>query len=387
MRSVPRPCCAKSSPARFRLSASTQQPLDDRQHAPRRARVSPVRRLPARTKISMPELVLELADLPAHAGLRGVQRRRHLGQVEAAAHRLAHRSQLLEVQERLHGERMAAVPCYAKRSLSEAHSAIPTTQSLFAHAGRALRRAAVSGVLPSITPPPRHTSPSYSTADWPGVTAHCGASNASAKRRRRTAPAAHSRRRPGGSASWRRSGRRPAARRRPSSHRPRAARATAATGGHALAPHAARCAPAPCAPRTTARGRRRRAWPLRLDAADAQALALAERVEAQADVAADRASALVFDRAGLMAQVAVEELAKRPLADEADAGGVLLLRVRQLDLGGDLAHLRSSSARPPETACARAAPGSGGAGSSSGPCWRRRPSAARTPASFARTRA
>ena len=26
----------------------------------------------------------------------------------------------------------------------------------------------------SIIPPPRHTSPSYSTADWPGVTAHCG---------------------------------------------------------------------------------------------------------------------------------------------------------------------------------------------------------------------
>ena len=26
----------------------------------------------------------------------------------------------------------------------------------------------------AITPPPRQTSPSYSTADWPGVTAHCG---------------------------------------------------------------------------------------------------------------------------------------------------------------------------------------------------------------------
>lgn len=30
-----------------------------------------------------------------------------------------------------------------------------------------------------ITPPPRHTSPSYSTADWPGVTAHCGCANRS----------------------------------------------------------------------------------------------------------------------------------------------------------------------------------------------------------------
>ncbi len=28
-------------------------------------------------------------------------------------------------------------------------------------------------------PPPRHTSPSYSTADWPGVTAHCASSKRS----------------------------------------------------------------------------------------------------------------------------------------------------------------------------------------------------------------
>ena len=31
-----------------------------------------------------------------------------------------------------------------------------------------------SQAAPVITPPPRQTSPSYTTADWPGVTAHCG---------------------------------------------------------------------------------------------------------------------------------------------------------------------------------------------------------------------
>jgi hypothetical protein len=34
----------------------------------------------------------------------------------------------------------------------------------------------------SMTLPPRQRSPSHSTADWPGVTAHCGASKSSAKR-------------------------------------------------------------------------------------------------------------------------------------------------------------------------------------------------------------
>lgn len=33
----------------------------------------------------------------------------------------------------------------------------------------------------TMMPPPRHTSPSYSTADWPGVTAHCASRNSSAK--------------------------------------------------------------------------------------------------------------------------------------------------------------------------------------------------------------
>ena len=51
---------------------------------------------------------------------------------------------------------------------------------------------------PVITPPPRHTSPLYSTADWPGVTAHCG----SGKRRLKVSAFAPSARVQGAS-SWR----------------------------------------------------------------------------------------------------------------------------------------------------------------------------------------
>src|SRR6185369_3135488 len=76
-----------------------------------------------------------------------------------------------------------------------------------------------------------------------------------------------------------------------------------------------------------------------LDPADADALALAERVEAQAHVLADHPAAVVLDRPRRVREVAVQELAERPLADEADAGRVLLLRVRQADLGRDAAHL------------------------------------------------
>ena len=77
----------------------------------------------------------------------------------------------------------------------------------------------------------------------------------------------------------------------------------------------------------------------RLHAADAQALALAQGVEAQAHVLADHAAVFVLDAAGRMLQVAVQELAERPLTDEADAGRVLLLGVGQADLLGDAAHL------------------------------------------------
>src|SRR4051812_24196295 len=76
-----------------------------------------------------------------------------------------------------------------------------------------------------------------------------------------------------------------------------------------------------------------------LDPADAQALALPQRVERQPLVLADDAAALVLDRAGLLLDVAVEEFAEGPLADEADAGGVFLLRVRQPDLRRQPAHL------------------------------------------------
>src|SRR6185312_7371842 len=71
----------------------------------------------------------------------------------------------------------------------------------------------------------------------------------------------------------------------------------------------------------------------RLETADADALALSDRVEAQAHVFAERAAAVVANRPGRVREVTVEELAKRPLADEADAGRILFLRVRQADLG------------------------------------------------------
>jgi hypothetical protein len=73
--------------------------------------------------------------------------------------------------------------------------------------------------------------------------------------------------------------------------------------------------------------------------ADADALALAQRVEGQADVLAHHAAVGAADRARRGRQVAVEELAERPLADEADAGRVFLLGVGQADLVGDAAHL------------------------------------------------
>src|SRR6185369_6526407 len=76
-----------------------------------------------------------------------------------------------------------------------------------------------------------------------------------------------------------------------------------------------------------------------LQAADAQALALAEGIEAQALVPGDHTAALVLDRPRFLRDIAVEEFTERPLADEADAGGVLLFRVGQSDLLGDAPHL------------------------------------------------
>ena len=76
-----------------------------------------------------------------------------------------------------------------------------------------------------------------------------------------------------------------------------------------------------------------------LDAAYAQALALTQRVKAQAHVFAQHAALVVFDRAGGFGDVTVKELSERPLANKADAGRVFLFRVGQADLVGDTAHL------------------------------------------------
>src|SRR5262245_6885772 len=76
-----------------------------------------------------------------------------------------------------------------------------------------------------------------------------------------------------------------------------------------------------------------------LDAADAQALALAQRVERQAYVPADHAALRVPDRPRLLADVAIQEVAEGPFADEADARGVLLPGVGQPDLRRDAPHL------------------------------------------------
>ena len=84
--------------------------------------------------------------------------------------------------------------------------------------------------------------------------------------------------------------------------------------------------------------------------ADADALPLADRVEREADVRADALALGRHDRPGLARQVAVEEFAERPLADEADAGGILLGVVRQRALRARCGAPRSSSVRPAGTA-------------------------------------
>ena len=78
---------------------------------------------------------------------------------------------------------------------------------------------------------------------------------------------------------------------------------------------------------------------LGLDAAYAQALALAQRVKTQTHVFAQHAAFVVLDRARRLGDVAVKELSERPLADETDAGRVFLFGIGQADLVGDAAHL------------------------------------------------
>ena len=64
-----------------------------------------------------------------------------------------------------------------------------------------------------------------------------------------------------------------------------------------------------------------------LEAAYAQALALAQGVKAQAHVLAHGAPALVLDGTGLFGDVAVQKITKRALANEADAGGIFFAGV------------------------------------------------------------
>lgn len=77
-----------------------------------------------------------------------------------------------------------------------------------------------------------------------------------------------------------------------------------------------------------------------LQAADAQALALADGVVHEAVVAADHLAVGGLDVAGLGRQVLLEEITETALADEADAGGILLLGGGQAVLFGDGTHLR-----------------------------------------------
>jgi hypothetical protein len=72
------------------------------------------------------EFFLEFADLPAHAGLGGVERVSDFGQVEAAAHGFAHRAQLLEI----HGTRTENAPQGRGAPLSAAASNQRMTDSL-----------------------------------------------------------------------------------------------------------------------------------------------------------------------------------------------------------------------------------------------------------------
>src|SRR5690606_41353410 len=61
-----------------------------------------------------------------------------------------------------------------------------------------------------------------------------------------------------------------------------------------------------------------------LEAADASALALSEAVVHEAHVGADPTAPVVLDIPGLGGEVLFEKILEPPLADEADAGAVLL---------------------------------------------------------------
>ena len=71
---------------------------------------------------------------------------------------------------------------------------------------------------------------------------------------------------------------------------------------------------------------------LGFNAANAQPLALPQRVKAQALVRTQHTPFCVFDRSGFFGDVAVQEVAERALANEANASGILLFGIRQADL-------------------------------------------------------
>ena len=133
----------------------------------------------------------------------------------------------------------------------------------------------------AITPPPRQTSPSYSTADWPGVTAHCGCGEVQAEAAVRRLDRGRRPRRPADSASSPRSC---AGRRRVARHPARVVGASARDSSHGWSwPCTTHSVLVAMSLRATNQGVVLAAAALRalfLDAADAQALALAQRVEA-----------------------------------------------------------------------------------------------------------
>src|SRR5687767_9274817 len=73
--------------------------------------------------------------------------------------------------------------------------------------------------------------------------------------------------------------------------------------------------------------------------ADAEALTLTQRVIHEPAMATDAAALQRFDLAGLRGQIGFEELRERPLADEADAGAVLLVEHRQRQFASHASHV------------------------------------------------
>ncbi len=84
--------------------------------------------------------------------------------------------------------------------------------------------------------------------------------------------------------------------------------------------------------------------------ADTEPPALAERVALEAAVPPDHLAVFGLDRAGLRGQPASDEIAEGPLADEADAGRIALVRDRQAPVARDAPHLGLGEAADRELA-------------------------------------